>query len=86
MQDKTIINKTKIQNQNQNDFKFVQSRRLVQFLLQLKKKKFSKFLKFSKNQDWVYCEVSPFQPYVIRKIEELTKVNHLLKIFTPTLI
>ncbi|CAF0703568.1 unnamed protein product [Brachionus calyciflorus] len=23
--------------------------------------------------DWVYCEVSPFQPYVIRKIEELTK-------------
>lgn len=23
--------------------------------------------------DWVYCEVSPFQPYVVRKIEELTK-------------
>jgi len=23
--------------------------------------------------DWVYCEVSPHQPYVIRKIEELTK-------------
>lgn len=25
--------------------------------------------------DWVYCEVSPYQPYVIRKIEELTKVS-----------
>lgn len=24
--------------------------------------------------DWVYCEVSPYQPYVIRRIEELTKV------------
>lgn len=23
--------------------------------------------------DWVFCETSPFQPYVIRKIEELTK-------------
>lgn len=23
--------------------------------------------------DWVYCEVAPNQPYVIRKIEELTK-------------
>lgn len=23
--------------------------------------------------DWVYCETSPFQPYVVRKIEELTK-------------
>lgn len=23
--------------------------------------------------DWVYCEISPHQPYVIRKIEELTK-------------
>lgn len=23
--------------------------------------------------DWVYCETSPYQPYVIRKIEELTK-------------
>lgn len=26
-----------------------------------------------KVNDWVYCEVSPYSPYVIRKIEELTK-------------
>jgi metastasis-associated protein MTA len=25
--------------------------------------------------DWVFCEVSPHQPYVIRKIEELTKTQ-----------
>jgi hypothetical protein len=28
--------------------------------------------------DWVYCEVAPFKSYVIRKIEELTKVVFIL--------
>ena len=25
-------------------------------------------------KDWVYCEISAYQPHVIRRIEELTKV------------
>ncbi len=29
----------------------------------------------------MYCEIAPHQPYVIRKIEELTKVNMISNYF-----
>ena len=35
---------------------------------------FNYIIKKKTLKDWVFCEVSPHQPYVIRKIEELTKV------------